>query len=360
MKKIFSLFAAVLFCTSMFAANVYFVNSKGWEAVKVYMWQGDTKNADWPGVAMTKTEDKVLTFDVYSYDAPAGLTNIIFNNGSGTQTGDMIFDAAKPYFYENKWYATAAEIVPEAPAKYYITGDSALIVDAGLDKANAWNPAAIKAEKDTFVLNLKANQAYKLKITLDGTWASVKGFEDLTVKTGMSDLDGNDHNIGFTLQTAGDVKVIYNETEFKLLGDFVVIANGYYLVGTISEWKPVAANMFIPNNDVKGEYKLDITLAVDDEIKVVEYKDGNYTWYPTGDFNYKVDADHAGAKTVYFRPAGNEDWSAFGGYMYIEANEGTGISNNAVEAKAIKTIMNGQLVIIKGGKVFNATGAQIQ
>ena len=61
MKKIFSLFAAVLFCTSMFAGNVYFVNADAWTAVNAYMWaDGDQKNAAWPGVAMTKTSDPTM------------------------------------------------------------------------------------------------------------------------------------------------------------------------------------------------------------------------------------------------------------------------------------------------------------
>ena len=45
-----------------------------------------------------------------------------------------------------------------AAAKFYITGDSALVVDAGLEKAQAWNPAAIKSETDTFELSLMADQ----------------------------------------------------------------------------------------------------------------------------------------------------------------------------------------------------------
>jgi hypothetical protein len=43
---------------------------------------------------------------------------------------------------------------------------------------------------------------------------------------------------------------------------------------------------------------------------------------------------------------------------YIEPTEG--IFNTAVENKAVKTIKNGQLVIIKNGVQFNALGAQIQ
>ena len=40
---------------------VYFVNTSNWNDVYVYAWNGtgDPKNANWPGVAMTKTDEKI-------------------------------------------------------------------------------------------------------------------------------------------------------------------------------------------------------------------------------------------------------------------------------------------------------------
>ena len=121
-----------------------------------------------------------------------------------------------------------APIEPD-PAKFYITGDSALVVDAGLDVEMKWNPAAIKSQKDTFVLsNLKADQYYLLKVTLDGTWneGMVKGFNDLTEEIAGLDDVGDDHNIGFKLAEAGDVQVVYFVKDevltFKLIGNFYV------------------------------------------------------------------------------------------------------------------------------------------
>ncbi len=103
---------------------------------------------------------------------------------------------------------TWSKYVPETPAKFYITGDSALIVDAGLDKAKTWKADAIKSEKDTFELDLKANQDYVLKVTVNGTWAganNVKGYNELSEKTdGLKDIS-DDHNIGFRLDKAGKV-----------------------------------------------------------------------------------------------------------------------------------------------------------
>ena len=103
-----------------------------------------------------------------------------------------------------------------------------MVTDAGAP-GKAWNPDAIKSETDTFTLkNLKAGQEYILKLTLNGTWVgenNVKGYNELTEKTpGLKDIS-NDHNIGFKLNEAGDVQVIYKDGEtpvFKLVGNFFV------------------------------------------------------------------------------------------------------------------------------------------
>ncbi len=70
------------------AANgdtVYCQNDKNWNEVYCYMWTDDSnKNAQWPGVKMTKGEG-----NLWSYTVTGDWGNIIFNNGQGDQTGDM-------------------------------------------------------------------------------------------------------------------------------------------------------------------------------------------------------------------------------------------------------------------------------
>lgn len=135
----------------------------------------------------------------------------------------------------------------------------------------------------------------------------------------------------------------------------------YYLVGTITDWAVVAddAHHFAAT-EVEGEFVLSTTLAVGDGLKVVGVQGETQTWYPDGMGNeYVVDAEHAGAVTIYFRPAGNADWAAFGGYIYIAAG-GDGIDNTAVEVKAVKVLRDGQLLIIKGEKTFNAQGQLVK
>ena len=175
--------------------SIFLVNAKAWATPTVHLWGGTAAGTTWPGVAMTKVNEKINGYDVYKYVADKGAyKNCIFNNAGSDQTADLDWTSGK-YYYIDKWYAKEDIPASEDPgsgddpqpatAKFYITGDSALVVDAGLDKAKAWNADAIKSEADTFELSLKADQYYVLKVTLNGTWEgenNVKGYNELTEK----------------------------------------------------------------------------------------------------------------------------------------------------------------------------------
>ena len=147
---------------------------------------------------------------------------------------------------------------PVVPGKYYITGDSALVVDAGLTADKAWNPAAIKADADTTVLNLKAGVDYKLKVTVDGTWATALGFDALSEKAeGLSaDADGN---ICFKLAEAGAVQVVYfkegEKVTYKLIGNFYVKPATYYMKNNWGAGEDWTWKEMTPDN--AGSYKLE-------------------------------------------------------------------------------------------------------
>ena len=130
----------------------------------------------------------------------------------------------------------AAGEEPVETPKFYVTGNAALV---GQDKE--WNPAAIKSMNDTLVLNLEADTDYILKVAVNGTWEgenNVKGYNELSEKTaGLLDIS-DDHNIGFRLAEAGEVKVVYiaaaeeQPEVFKLIGDFYIAPVAkYYLIG---------------------------------------------------------------------------------------------------------------------------------
>ncbi|MGN0453060.1 MAG: starch-binding protein [Ruminococcus sp.] len=80
---------------------VYCKNSAGWSTVNVYMWNSDSdKNNAWPGQTATDIGD-----DVWMLEYSKEYANIIFNDGSGTQTDDMQHPGTG-YIYDNsakKW-----------------------------------------------------------------------------------------------------------------------------------------------------------------------------------------------------------------------------------------------------------------
>lgn len=119
-----------------------------------------------------------------------------------------------------------------------------------------------------------------------------------------------------------DISEIYDTVGTAVTATFrPVLDDGVYLCGTVNEWAPTDADKFVPNPNSDGEYMLETTLAVGDEIKVIESVDDYWTWYPAGssEYNYHVDEAHSGAVTIYFKTTYTSAWADFGGYFYIEA-----------------------------------------
>ena len=93
----------------------------------------------------------------------------------------------------------------------------------------------------------------------------------------------------------------------------------YYLTGSIRNWAQTADEdyKFVVNTAAEGEYMLQgITLAANDELKVIGLVGETLNWYPAGQGNnYVVAAD--GTYDIYFRPdgQGGQDWHQ--GYFYV-------------------------------------------
>ena len=132
--------------------------------------------------------------------------------------------------------------------------------------------------------------------------------------------------------------------------------DGFFLIGTLTSWKPLAEFKFEPHPGQEGEYQLETTLKEGDKFKVAEQKDkviADEDWYLSTD--HVVTAEEAGDVTIYFRPAadGGEGWIE--GIIYIH-KAATGVEETAVEGKAVKALRDGQLVIIKNGVRYNVIG----
>lgn len=79
---------------------LYVKNEAGWSDLYCYMWNSSSdRNASWPGTKMTYVGD-----NVWAYKLTSSYKNVIFNNGSGTQTGDMT-SPGSGYLFNNKTYS---------------------------------------------------------------------------------------------------------------------------------------------------------------------------------------------------------------------------------------------------------------
>ena len=297
--------------------TVYFVNAANWTTVNVYAWTTDP-NASWPGVAATKEAEQIAGYDVYSYTVEAGTyANVIFNNGSGQQTADLVWTAGK-YYVKDGWYTKEeAEAKLAKPAEY----ESVYFVDnQGWGKANiyTWTPEV-------------------------GTWPGVamtKEAEQLagydvysyTVEKGTS-FGGVIFNNGSGVQT-GDLKwtagkyyvkdawYTKEEAEAKLAGPVTPPVITYVLMGVKGDWTTGIAMTVNPDNE--NEYMLlGQEILEGDAVKVVTLTDGVATAWCGNVDEYSVERSYdengnivlaPGKYDFYYKVA--EDLIYIGGEAY--------------------------------------------
>ena len=158
MKKIFTLFAALMCMVSMYAATetVYFVNAQKWAGtINAYAWtDGVGNNHEWPGLPATKETEQIAGCDVYSYTAEAGTyANVIFNNGA-TQTADLTWTAGK-YFVKGEWCTKEEAAVKlgqpvEYETTYFVNVDgwAAVKIYTWAPEVGAWPGVDMKKETE--------------------------------------------------------------------------------------------------------------------------------------------------------------------------------------------------------------------
>ena len=94
------------------AITVYFINSSKWAEVSAHAWIEGGEGTNWPGVAMTKTDDTVNGFDVYEAIFDVAYEKVIFNdNGNGAQTDNLVMMAGQYYYMKNAtWYESLDDV----------------------------------------------------------------------------------------------------------------------------------------------------------------------------------------------------------------------------------------------------------
>ena len=393
---------------------IYFVNVQNWAAVKIYTWTPEI--AGWPGVAMTKEADQIGGYDVYSYKADKGSVfgGMLFNNGNGTQTGDLTWTPGK-YFVKDKWY-TKDEAIEKLGGTTVLLPTVALAGDM-----NAWSTLTheLKAAEDqktaSITAQLAADSTYAFKMVVDGAWLGNLGTmtRDNCTDWIFEALDGAETNAHITADVAGDY--IFTWTyETKTLtvtypaageepgedpvdpnpGDDPVDPNPgddpdqpenpdtpeqpevttISLAGTMNEWD-MTANPFVV---AEGGQTASLTIALEAatyEFKVVvdnkwltntgEMTRDNCTGWLFENLdgmgnNAKIVADVAGDYVFVWSIADSKlsvTYPVAGEEPGDEpVDPETAVDNVAVGEKAVKVIRNGQMYIIRNGVIYNAMG----
>ena len=180
--------------------------------------------------------------------------------------------------------------------------------------------------------------------------------------------NGNDHQTADLVWTAGKYYVqnawyTREDAEALLAGTDIPSVITYVLRGVGGDWTKGIALTANPDNE--NEYVLlGQDIAEGDAVKVVTLTDGVATAYCGKVDEYSVEHSFDDAGNIVLAPGKynfyfkvNED------LIYIAAvNPGpaTALENIAVEGKAVKAIVNGQLIIIKNGVQYNAQGQVIK
>ena len=328
---------------------IYFVNVQNWAAVKIYTWTPEI--AGWPGVAMTKEADQIGGYDVYSYKADKGSVfgGMLFNNGNGTQTGDLTWTPGK-YFVKDKWY-TKDEAIEKLGGTTVLLPTVALAGDM-----NAWSTtthelmAAEDQKTASITVQLEA-QSYAFKMVVDGAWLGNTGTmtRDNCTDWVFEALDGEETNAHITADVAGDYIFTWTyETKtltvtYPEAGDDPVDPNP----GDDPVVEPDGDVWTVLGVDALG---LNWTIEATDN-DMVKQEDGSYKLVKenlelgAGNYDYKVAKNHSWDVSI---PAGQPNQT-----LTIETS---GVYNVTFVLDAACTTLTATAELVQAGEVIPVVG----
>lgn len=237
--------------TAVTATTLYYVDNNNWGKANAYMWSDNGNNGSWPGAAMALVG--TVGYNAYSYYsisfAQGAYTSIIFNNGSGSQIGDLTINPAKPYFYDDAWYTwdelLAKLAAPVVTYDYYITGSF-----NGDNPKKAENGMTLDGTVYKATVTLAAGDNM-LKVT-DGTWDHTWGYGQLGAAYEEVSDAGEYNKIKITLAAEKEITVIFDATEGKITFEGLLYLT-CYLMGN-GDWVNGVEMTLNPNNN--NEYML--------------------------------------------------------------------------------------------------------
>ena len=313
MKKIFSFFAAMmLFVSTVSATTIYCKMTQGWwtadgAAVAVHHWGGETAATTWPGVRMAPVEGAE---GVWAYDVPADVEGLIFvrvNGGGdvadwGAKTKDLVIPTdGKNLFTITNGDATWGD--PGCDGEWSVYGGGSN--PGGGDNPGGGNPST-------------PNAYWYYKGYIDG---------------------GNLENeeAGYNVFQCGTASIDVEEAAYL----FVI-----YQVKGVQGVQYMAAS-YVDN----ATHATLLTSGV--EKLYVPAGSWTLYLYDNGDGTVELSYEELPGKTLIDGNCDNPGGGNPGG------NQNEAVENTQVAAKAHKAIIDGRLVIIRGDKMFDATGRQL-
>ena len=232
--------------------NVTFKTDADWADVYAYVWSGegvDKLLGEWPGTQLTKNAETGL-YEV-TLMAEIAPEKIIFNNGAGEQTEDLVFEAGKTYDF------TTGTLVPQMFTTTFTTNRGWENVYAyawrnGADGSvteflGEWPGMAIAADSaNVYTLTIEAFDAPQYIIFNNGQGGVGNQTADLTFENGKAYEYNAVETVGIE---PGQIYYLFNEGS----GMFFSAGNDWQTRASVAE---EGQRVYFENVDDSGNYIL--------------------------------------------------------------------------------------------------------
>lgn len=197
--------------------SVYYTNPDQWENVYIWAWSGEDENTinytggTWPGVAMIyDTEKQAYSF---TYKGEGSPEYVIFSNGDGIQTENLIFQEGKTYDDSPMSTGPTLPENPEGEWSVYFTNPE------------GWTNVYVYAWSDT------KNEVY------GDYWPGVEMTYNADTELWSYSGKGTPESIVFNNNDGvqSDNMNFVNDATYDLNG---IVVNVLYLIGGPNEWNP--------------------------------------------------------------------------------------------------------------------------
>ena len=237
-----------------------------------------------------------------------------------------------------------------------------------------WSQIQLTPNEDYTKASVKVNFAAdswpNFKIIVDGGWRG-NGYEYKRDFTGASGITENGANMYFHADFEGEYTFTWTyATNAIEIGFPDMPEPEYYIAGDFTSWETNMAKM----TEDAGMYNATVTINATkaQKFKVVRVQGPYKTWYGLageatmtpdncenwiiggGNTDIGLQPNYAGKYTFYFVP---EDMKLT---IDMPTEQGTALDNTEAGETAVKVMQNGQLLIIKNGKTYNAQGAVVK